>query len=148
MNETPWTRLISGEGCPLCADPSKGMTMLGDLEVTRAYLQRSASFRGYCVLVLKRHAVELDDLSADERRALVDDITRVAHAVRIVCGPKKVNYEILGNIVPHIHVHIIPRYETDPAWDRAAWFALPDEAALSDDDYASLADELGTAISG
>jgi diadenosine tetraphosphate (Ap4A) HIT family hydrolase len=141
-----WKKKIAGEDCPLCADPSKECEIIGDLEVTRAYLQRSASFRGYCVLVLKRHAVELDDLSADERRALMEDIALVARAVRAVCKPRKLNYEILGNMVPHIHVHIIPRYETDPAWDRAAWFALPDESSLSDEEYAALADELRAEI--
>ena len=142
MADNEWQKKIAGEDCPLCADPSKGCEIIGDLEVTRAYLQRSASFRGYCVLVLKRHAVELDDLSADERRALMEDIARVARAVRAVCRPRKLNYEILGNMVPHIHVHIIPRYETDPAWDRAAWFALPDESSLSENEYAALAQEL------
>lgn len=141
-----WLKRVSGEDCPLCEDPSKGMAMVGDLMVTRVYLQKSASFRGYCVLVLKRHAVELDDLPADERCALMEDIARVAHAIRAVCSPKKINYEILGNMVPHVHVHIIPRYETDPAWDRAAWFALPDEQSLSDGEYTALAEEIGAAV--
>ncbi len=132
----------------MCDDPSKGMAMVGDLGITCAYLQKSASFRGYCVLVLKRHAVELDDLSTEERSALMEDITRVTSAVRQVCKPRKINYEILGNMVPHVHVHIIPRYEADPAWDRAAWFALPDEASLTDEDYSLLASQMSAAMVG
>ena len=128
--------------CPLCLDPSKGMEMIGDLSITRAYLQPSASFRGYCILVLKRHAVEIDDLSLQERSSLMEDVARVAHAIRAVCRPAKLNYEILGNVVPHIHVHIIPRYTTDPVWDRAAWFALPDEESLPEEEYSALATEL------
>lgn len=143
---TDWQKLLSGEECPLCADESKGMTMVGDLEIARAYLQRSANFRGYCILVLKRHAVEIDDLSPDERTMLIEDIAQVARAVRRVCKPKKLNYEILGNVVPHVHCHIIPRYETDPTWDRAAWFALPDEKQLPDEEYNSLALELREVI--
>jgi len=132
--------------CPLCADPSKGMTLIADGAITRAYLQPSASFRGYCILVLKRHAVELDDLSAEERTALIEDIARVAHAIRAVCRPAKINYEILGNVVPHVHVHIIPRYTTDPTWDRAAWFALPDADSLPEDEYLRLAQEVRAAV--
>ena len=128
--------------CPLCSDPSKGMEMIADLSITRAYLQNSASFRGYCILVLQRHAVEIDDLGQEERSALMADIAKVGHAIREVCKPTKLNYEILGNVVPHIHVHIIPRYTTDPTWDRAAWFALPDEKSLSEDDYRALAEEI------
>lgn len=118
------------------------MEMIADGSITRAYLQPSASFRGYCILVLKRHAVELDDLTPEERAALIEDIARVAHAIRAVCKPKKLNYEILGNVVPHIHVHIIPRYTTDSTWDRAAWFALPDPDSLPEDEYLRLAEEL------
>jgi diadenosine tetraphosphate (Ap4A) HIT family hydrolase len=134
------------EECSLCEDASKGMAMVGDLAVTRAYLQPSANFRGYCILVLKRHAVELDDLSPAERTALIEDVARVAHAIRLVCNPTKLNYEILGNVVPHIHVHIIPRYTADPAWDRAAWFALPDKKPLPEDEYRALAAELSKMI--
>ncbi len=140
--ESDWLKKTSGEECPLCDDPSKGMTMVADGSITRAYLQPSASFRGYCILVLKRHAVELDDLSPEERAALMEDIARVGHAIRAVCSPTKLNYEILGNVVPHIHVHIIPRYTTDPTWDRAAWCALPDEQSLDPDEYSALASRL------
>lgn len=128
--------------CPLCQDPSKGCELIADLSITHAYLQRSASFRGYCILVLKRHAVEIDELSPEERSALVEDIARVGHAIRAVCMPTKLNYEILGNVVPHTHVHIIPRYTTDPTWDRAAWFALPDEKSLPEEEYSALAEEI------
>lgn len=144
--KTDWLRKLSGEECPLCDDPSKGMQMVADGSITRAYLQPSASFRGYCILVLKRHAVELDDLTREERAALMEDIAQVAHAIRAVCEPTKLNYEILGNVVPHIHVHIIPRYTTDPTWDRAAWFALPDEAQLPPEEYTRLAENLRLAI--
>lgn len=122
------------------------MRLVADLSVTRGYLQASASFRGYCILVLKRHAVELDELSPEERTALIEDVARVSHAIRAVCSPTKLNYEILGNVVPHIHVHIIPRYTTDPTWDRAAWFALPDEKSLPEDEYRALAAELSKMI--
>ena len=137
-----WSRLIDGSDCPLCRDESKGMTLVADLGITRAYLQRSASFRGYCILVLKRHAVEIDDLTPEERAVLIEDVARVAQAVRAVCKPTKLNYEVLGNVVPHIHCHIIPRYRTDPEWDRAAWFSLPDERSLSDEEYNALAEAI------
>lgn len=144
--DSDWLKKISGEECPLCTDPSHGCEMVLDGSVTRAYLQRSATFRGYCVLVLKRHAVELDDLTAEERTALIEDIARVGHAIRAVCDPAKLNYEILGNIVPHVHTHIIPRYHGDPGWGWPAWDLLPDKAKLSPEEYAHLARELREAV--
>jgi diadenosine tetraphosphate (Ap4A) HIT family hydrolase len=69
---------------------------------------------GYCCLVLKRHAVELYELSADEGAALMKDIQRVAEALQTITGAVKLNYEIHGNTIPHLHVHLLPRYKGDP----------------------------------
>lgn len=144
--DSEWLDKIEGTNCPLCKDPSHGCEMVLDGSVTRTYLQPSATFRGYCVLVLKRHAVELDDLTSEERAALIEDIARVGHAIRAVCAPAKLNYEILGNIVPHVHAHIIPRYVGDPAPGWPAWSALPDDDLLSEDEYSILAEKIRSAL--
>jgi diadenosine tetraphosphate (Ap4A) HIT family hydrolase len=70
--------------------------------------------RGYCCLVLKRHAIELYDLSTDEGAALMKDMQRVAEAVQAITGAVKLNYGIHGNTIPHLHVHVFPRYKGDP----------------------------------
>ena len=70
--------------------------------------------RGYCCLVLKRHAVELHDLNAEEGAALMTDMQRVAEALQTITGAVKLNYEIHGNTIPHLHVHLLPRYKGDP----------------------------------
>ncbi len=73
--------------------------------------------RGYCYLVLKRHAVELHDLGADEGAALMEDIRRAAAAPRAIAGAVELNYEIHGNTIPPLHVHLFPRYKRDPFED-------------------------------
>ena len=70
--------------------------------------------RGYCCLVLKRHAVELYELGADEAYALMSDLQRAAKAIQDITGAVKMNYEIHGNTLPHLHVHLLPRYKGDP----------------------------------
>lgn len=70
--------------------------------------------RGYCCLVLKRHAIELYELSADEACAVMRDLQRVAAALQEITGAVKLNYEIHGNTLPHLHVHLFPRYRGDP----------------------------------
>jgi diadenosine tetraphosphate (Ap4A) HIT family hydrolase len=70
--------------------------------------------RGYCFLMLKRHAVELHDLSTDEAAAFVRDAQAVSRAVQEMAGAVKMNYEIHGNTVPHLHMHVFPRYPGDP----------------------------------
>jgi diadenosine tetraphosphate (Ap4A) HIT family hydrolase len=70
--------------------------------------------RGYCCAVMKRHAVELDELSEAEVAALMWDVRRVAGVLREIPNCVKLNYEVHGNTIPHLHVHLYPRYRVDP----------------------------------
>ena len=92
-----------------------------DLDATAVYLHDDQFFPGWTVLVLKRHATELYELDADERARMMNDVTRVASALATLFTPRKINYELLGNQVPHIHWHVIPRGSDDPAPLDAVW---------------------------
>jgi diadenosine tetraphosphate (Ap4A) HIT family hydrolase len=81
-------------------------------------------FQGYCILVSRRHAAELNELPPDERRAYLDEMCLLAQAVQTCYRPHKLNYELLGNQVPHLHWHIFPRYLDDPDHLRAVWLAI------------------------
>jgi diadenosine tetraphosphate (Ap4A) HIT family hydrolase len=111
-NSPAWEALYSGEACLICRD---GRSVGIVAELNAAYLTSSpeSPMRGYCCLVLKRHAVELYDLSTDEASALISDLQRVAEAVQEITGAVKLNYEIHGNTIPHLHVHLFPRYKGD-----------------------------------
>jgi diadenosine tetraphosphate (Ap4A) HIT family hydrolase len=73
----------------------------------------AAPMRGYVCVVFRRHAVELHDLSAAEGAAFMRDVQRVSAAVAGVTAAAKLNYEIHGNSLPHLHLHIFPRYAGD-----------------------------------
>ena len=92
-------------------------------------------YRGYCVLVLRRHATELSALSAEERRQFLEEMSLTARAIELAFRPRKMNYEMLGNQVPHMHWHLIPRYPDDPEALQAIW--LPVELASTDPVLAS-----------
>jgi diadenosine tetraphosphate (Ap4A) HIT family hydrolase len=64
---------------------------------------------------------ELYDLTAAERSALMEEVSRVAQALARVFRPVKMNYELLGNLVPHIHWHLVPRLATDPGLRGPIW---------------------------
>lgn len=66
-------------------------------------------------------AVELMDLAADDRRQLTDEIDRAGRALKTLCRPHKLNVAALGNLVPQLHVHVIARFEGDPAWPAPVW---------------------------
>jgi diadenosine tetraphosphate (Ap4A) HIT family hydrolase len=83
---------------------------------SEAYLQRADVQRGYVVVIWRgRHVAEPTDLSLDERVGYWCDIVEVGAAVERLYRPKKMNYMMLGNQLPHLHTHVIPRYEHDAA---------------------------------
>jgi diadenosine tetraphosphate (Ap4A) HIT family hydrolase len=85
-------------------------------------------YTGYCVLVASEHATELSQLGAN-RTAFLDEMARLAAAIEACFRPHKLNYELLGNQVPHLHWHLFPRYIADPDRGRPVWFTLEDAEA-------------------
>jgi diadenosine tetraphosphate (Ap4A) HIT family hydrolase len=81
-------------------------------------------YHGYCVLVSRRHASELSELADEVRRAYLDEMCLLARAIETTFHPHKLNYELLGNQVQHLHWHIFPRYLKDPDRLRPAWLAI------------------------
>jgi diadenosine tetraphosphate (Ap4A) HIT family hydrolase len=81
-------------------------------------------YHGYCLLVSRRHATELSQLSAEDRRAHLDEMCRLADTLQACFRPRKLNYELLGNQVPHLHWHLFPRYAADPEHLKPVWLAL------------------------
>jgi diadenosine tetraphosphate (Ap4A) HIT family hydrolase len=81
-------------------------------------------YHGYCVLVARTHATELSALPDDERRAYLDEMCLLARAIETCYHPHKLNYELLGNQVPHLHWHLFPRSADDPARLSPVWLAL------------------------
>jgi diadenosine tetraphosphate (Ap4A) HIT family hydrolase len=121
MPRERWDALVRGEGCPPCAavaatEPADayGYTV-ADLDLSRLRLAANQSVPGYCVLICARHVREPYDLSVRERAIFFEDMMRAARALEGVFAPVKMNFEILGNAVPHLHCHIKPRYYGDSA---------------------------------
>lgn len=84
-------------------------------EVSDAYLQREDIQRGYSVVVWRgRHVAEPTELSPDEATAYWLEVLRVGRAIEHVLEPVKLNYDLLGNSLPHLHTHVVPRYADDP----------------------------------
>ena len=108
--------------CPACTGqwPQPGQR-IADLDQSIAYLHDDQFFPGWTVLVLKRHATELFALTPAERAALMEEVSRVAQALARVFGAHKMNYELLGNQIAHIHWHLIPRLATESRRAEPVW---------------------------
>jgi diadenosine tetraphosphate (Ap4A) HIT family hydrolase len=81
-------------------------------------------YHGYCLLVARRHATELSQLTAEERHGYLGEMCLLAQAIETCFRPHKLNYELLGNQVPHLHWHLFPRSAADPDALRPVWLAL------------------------
>ena len=94
-------------------------------EVSDAYLQRADIQRGYTISIWRgRHVAEPTELEPDEGSAYWLEVMRVARALESYLQPVKMNYDLLGNSLPHLHTHLVPRYADDP---RPGWpFPFPE----------------------
>jgi diadenosine tetraphosphate (Ap4A) HIT family hydrolase len=115
--------------CPFCRKLSNLDEIAADEMVWQfphsvVLLGTSQYYLGYCLLVARRHATELSQLSESERRAYLDEMCLLARAIEECFRPKKLNYELLGNQVPHLHWHVFPRFDADPDRLRPVWLAL------------------------
>jgi diadenosine tetraphosphate (Ap4A) HIT family hydrolase len=81
-------------------------------------------YQGYCILVARRHATELSQLRAGVCGEYLEEMCRLAHAIEDAFRPRKLNYELLGNQVPHLHWHLFPRSASDPEALHPVWRAL------------------------
>lgn len=148
-----WAALMRGEGCPICAPRSatnEYHDKVADLSVSTLYLVRNQTYRGYCVMIFNPcHATGLETLTAEEHAAFSRDLKRAADAIASVVKPDLMNYATLGNVIPHLHYHLIPRYESDPRWGAPIWeseLATMQVTTLADDDFAQLRDALAAAV--
>lgn len=132
--------------CPFCeAEAPAADHRIGELGASVAYLHDDQFFPGWVVLVLKRHARELFELDAAERAAMMDDVVRVARVLDATFSPRKINYACLGNQVPHVHWHVVPRLSADPLPLEPVW-AVPHAPLRLD--AARLADRIGRLRAG
>jgi len=127
-----WAQKVAGWGCPVCTavPEAEDAKWLLTLPSGRVLLQDDGDFPGYCILYFRRHVTELFELTSAEQGQLIEDLSRLARAIDRVCRPAKLNYACLGNQVPHLHWHIVPRYPTDGWWGQAFTARPPAECRV------------------
>jgi diadenosine tetraphosphate (Ap4A) HIT family hydrolase len=108
-----WDQLVLSEGCPIC-QRGEPLDVLVELPASWATGGLEAALPGYVCVVSRTHAVEPFQLPDEEQTAFWKDAMRVARAVMSVTGAIKMNYGIYGNTIPHVHMHLFPRYRDDP----------------------------------
>jgi diadenosine tetraphosphate (Ap4A) HIT family hydrolase len=104
--------------CPICRD-GQPLDLIVELPAVWVTAQAIAPLPGYVCVVAKRHVVEPFQLPAAEMSAFWSQSMSVARALHELLDPLNMNYEIHGNSIPHLHLHLYPRFCGDPYQGRA-----------------------------
>src|SRR3979409_949572 len=114
-----WIERVRGKDCPMCAegrpDEIRGSMRVFPGRVCDASLVRNdVGQRGYCVVIWRgRHVSDPTELTTDEASTYFDEVLRAARPREGKREPIKMNFEMLGNSLPHLHTHVVPRYLDD-----------------------------------
>lgn len=134
--------------CELCSNP--GGAILWQSPDCRVVRVDDPHYPGFCRVVWTEHVREMTDLPHDRRDFLMRVVFAVESVVRTLFAPHKINLASFGNMVPHVHWHIIPRWCDDrhfpePVWGKAHREGLAHRPPVSDDQMArALTDALKT----
>ena len=109
----------SSRTCELCA--STGGECLWQNTLCRIVSVGDPDYPGFCRVILNRHAAEMSDLPSAEQQELMRIVFTVEAVVRDVVKPDKINLASLGNMVPHVHWHVIPRWREDRCFPNPIW---------------------------
>lgn len=123
----------AGHYPPAICRVHSGWVVLGDVQI----------LRGYALIYPDPVVAHFNCLDAQERKTLMYEASVVGDALLSHCGAVRINYEILGNLAPALHVHVFPRYDDEPEalrtqpvwlhdWDAAATFDARRDAPLMD----------------
>lgn len=108
--------------CELCEGAGGGVIFRSaKWRVVRVEGAEGEAFPGFCRVIWNEHIRELTDLSPADRREFMDAVFQVEAALRASLSPHKMNVASLGNLTPHLHWHVIPRFADDPAFPKPIW---------------------------
>ena len=113
--------MTAASTCPLCQPENENL--LWRDTTLRVILVKDPDYPAFCRVILNRHVPEMTDLPPDERLHLLQAVFAVETALRELLRPDKINLASLGNQVPHLHWHVIPRFGDDAHFPDPVWAA-------------------------
>ena len=113
------TAALRVAGCPLCDGP--GGRLVFEAAKFRVIHAAEAGFPAFYRVVWKDHVAEWSDLAAEDRRVCMEAVVAVEQSLREALAPTKMNIAALGNMVPHLHWHVIARFDWDPRFPGSVW---------------------------
>jgi diadenosine tetraphosphate (Ap4A) HIT family hydrolase len=129
---------MADEGCFYCTKSQKLhelMIEVAPLQVSTLYLMREQTYRGRCVVAYRNHAKDFHDVAAPDIPLLAADLARASRAVATVFRPDKINYASFGDLLPHVHFHLVPKYVGGPNWGGAFEITPKEKVFVSAEEY-------------
>lgn len=111
---------------------------VGKLPHSTLFILKNQNHLGRVVVALNTHRQEVYELTEEERIGFFADVAAVSKAVSELFHPDKLNYGIFGDGVPHVHMHIVPKYKDQLQWGHFFWDKGIEEVKLSDEQYAQM----------
>lgn len=111
------------------------------LETSTLFLFKEQTHKGRVIVAYDRHETELFNLSDEEIGAFMKDVARAAHAVSKTFKPNKMNYGAYGDKMPHLHMHLVPKYEGQDMWG-STFEMNPGKVYLSENEYSDMIDAI------
>lgn len=121
------------------------MIEICELPYSKVYLNRDQKHKGRCIVAFKEHKTEYFQLTEKEIAGYFAEVSRVAGAIWALYHPDKINYATFGDGVPHVHVHVVPKYKGGLNWGEPFDDTLPKQI-LDEEEYREMVKELRTAI--
>lgn len=106
--------------CPLCQAQNEHVLLANDT-VRIIHTTENPLVPGFCRVIWQKHVAEMSDLSTEEQQILWHWVNKLEKAMLSVLQPKKINLASFGTMVPHMHWHVIARFEDDAYYPDAIW---------------------------
>jgi diadenosine tetraphosphate (Ap4A) HIT family hydrolase len=145
-----WKSMCNENSCPICQNEpsSKDLVTIAETNVSWIEATPNVALRGTCYVLSKKHAVELFDLSEEDAFDFLKDVMRTARVLKETTKAEKINYEIHGNIIPHLHLHLFPRHiETDRFKDGPIDPRVTDPPAYAEGEFTQFVEEMKHTLS-
>jgi ATP adenylyltransferase len=133
MNELP--------DCQYCRKDQRLQDLMIEimpLKASTLYLFKEQTYRGRCVVAYRAHVNELFELTDAELGLFMQDVARAARAIKQAFNPAKINYGAYSDKLPHLHMHLVPKYVDGPSWGSPFAMMPEPKQLLAEAEYAAL----------
>ncbi len=111
---------------------------VGSLPHSTLFILKNQNHLGRVVLAFNKHHGEVYELTDEDRCGFFADVAKVSKAVAELFHPDKINYGMFGDTVPHLHMHMVPKYKDQLQWGHFFWDKGNPEVTLTDEEYAKM----------